>query len=574
LVLQGQYFKTLRKLRKENENEVNNALKSNKYKMTASFGVRLDDLKMDLEDIIGELSKMSSSGIGEAINLSVAVPTAEDIRAAINEEIKKLNKRKDALQAVKLTIDDSIDSASNSTVEKTADTVSKSFEKIDSVIETKTSQWREKIIGAFKVNKKEIDVPFTAEASAEIVFNQVQQFFEENEIELHLNKDAIVQQLKQAIEEGGLPTGGLGGGGTVSLDPKTLASAFATGLQAFFTGDFTPVTGEKKTVKEVQEKPKKAFYLDPQNEHNQEVAKTFKAVLDYALADGGPNKKVKGFVESKLADSEFWDKEAKSVNLDKLANGSSIGLVSALSYITEKYGETLVDDVNQLIKDTGKNKLLNNFRGDLTELLRTQNIKQITGDEHTNDSHRKDIWEDYLSRGRLTVGLGKLRAKPEDLKIPEVDELQTLIELTKDVDGVVKPQFKEVSIALETLKTARADMIDVNNAEQKETFLNAVAEFKENTQTIYFDLRNYLKSFEWGIDVKGFKKQFGLQSASGVDRLWKAIGGDESRITKPHLYRAPDSISNLVENRPDRTDVLYRNTRVEDFKPRENAAKR
>jgi TP901 family phage tail tape measure protein len=544
-------------------------------------GVDVDDLsrsfkvaKKSAEKYIGLLSKTSSGDASSAVNIPIAVPTADDIRAAINAEITKLNKRKDALQAVKLTVDDSIDSANNSTVEKTAETVSKSFEKIDNVIETKTAQWREKIINAFKVNKKEIDVPFTAEASAEMVFDQVQQFFEENKIEIRLNKDAIVQQLKQAIEEGGLPAGGLGGGGTVSLDPKTLASAFATGLQAFFTGDFTPVTGEKKPVKEIQEKPKRAFYLDPQNEYNQEVAKTFKEVLDYALADGGPNKKVRGFIEDKLVGSEFWDEKTRSANLDKLAKGSSIGLVSALSHITERYGETLVDDVNQLIKDTGKNKLLNNFRSDLTELLRTQNIKQITGDEHTKDLERADIWADYLSRGRLTAGFGKLRAKPEDLKIPEIEELDTLVKLAKDTYGEDSPHFKQISTALDALKTARASMTDVNDANQKEEFLKAVDEFKTNTQSIYWDLRDYLKSFEWGIDVKGFKKQFGLQSASGVDRLWRAIGGDESRIVKPHLYRAPDSISSLVEQRPDRTDVLYRDTKVKDFKARENTSKK
>ena len=297
-----------------------------------------------------------------------------------------------------------------------------------------------------------------------------------------------------------------------------------------------------------------------------EVAKTFKEVLDYALTDGGPNKKVKGFVESKLVGSEFWDEKAKSVNLDKLAKGSSIGLISALSYITEKYGETLVDDFNQLIKDTGKNKLLSNFKGDLTELLRTQNIKQITGDEHTKDLQRADLWEDYLSRGRLTAGLGKLRAKPEDLKIPEVEELDTLVKLAKDTYGEDSPHFKQISTTLDALKTARASMTDVNDADQKTEFLKVVEEFKANTQNIYWDLRDYLKSFEWGIDVKGFKKQFGLQSASGVDRLWRAIGGDKSRIVKPHLYRAPDSIftgeGKLTENRPDRTDVLYRDTRT------------
>ena len=681
LLAQRQYFQALSKLRKEHQDDVDSALRSNKYKMVGTFGKRANDVKLEIEDLIDDLSEMSSSGTGEAINLSIAVPTAEDIRAVINEEIKKLNKRKDAIQAVKLKIDDSIDSADNSTIEKTAETVSKSLKKIDEAIDAETKSWKEKIVNAFKVKKSEIDVPFTAEASAEIVFEQVQEFFNANEINIRLNKDVIVQQLKQAIEEGGLPAGGLGGGGVVNIDPETLAHAVATGLQGFFTGDFKPVAGEKKTVKEVQEKPKKAFFLDPQNEYNQEVAKTFGEILKYAIADGNPNRKVKGFLESKLVGSDFWDAESKSVNLEQLANGSLTGLVDALSYITEKYGETLIDDFSQLMKDTGKNKLLSNFKGDLSELLQTQNIRQITGDEHEKDLQRDKLWKDYVKKGLAAAGIGKFmgasKSSADELKLPETTEIDDLIEYIKgktvsqsDVDEInrqfenqkkavddakknfnredlnnvtqqIKDKQSQINIAknkndakqvaslkkeletlksqeqqlkqadqtlreasnsfekikrereqiignfnlyapvlnqLETLKIARESITDVNDDTQKEQFLSTLKEFTTNVRDIYRVLTGELNQYSWGIDVKGFKNRKEINSASGVDNLWKAIGGDESRIIKPHLYKAPDSLSagqgGLTESHPDRTDVLYRNTKVKDFSPRENTSKK
>lgn len=602
------------------------------------------------------------SGLG-SVNVKLKLDDADkaSFEKSINDYITKLNSTSN-INDVKIGV-------------KVKDDGGLSNEEIDEKIK-KAKEWRRQIVNALNAEKEDMPLYFGTKVVAESLYNELQEYFEANEIDIRLNKDIIVQQLKQAIEEGGLPSGGLGGG-TISLDPKTLASAVATGLQGFFTGDFKPVDGEKKTVKGVKDAPKKTLFLDPQNEYNQEVAKTFKNIIDYALADGNPNKKVKGFLEDKLAGSDFWNAETKSVNLEQLANGSSIGLVNALSYITEKYGETLIDDFNQLIKNTGKNKLLTNFRGDLTELLQTQNIRQITGDEHEKDLQRDKLWKDYVKKGLATAGIGKLmgasKSSADELKLPETTEIDDLIEYIKgktvtqsdvneinrrfeeqkravddakknfnqeDLNNVtqqIKDKQSQINIAknkndtkqvnslekelealraqesqlkqadrtlreasndfekirrereqiignfnlyapvvnqLETLKIARESITNVNDGAQKEQFLSALKEFTMNVGGVYDDLARELRQYSWGIDVKGFKNRFDIQSASGVDRLWRVIDGDDSRIQTPHLYRAPDSISNLIEQRPDRTDVLYRNTKVKNFVPKDSTSKR
>ena len=519
---------------------------------------QIEDAKTKLDELRQSYAKVNQE-LGKLKENSEHQPRKKGEADAIAAQIKE----QEELLA-------NLSGARDSSMQHSVASIIRGLDQVDSVIETKTSKWREKIVDALNVKREEIHIPFSVESSANAIYIELQKFFDENEINIRLNKDIIAQQLKQAVEEGGLPLGGTGG--TVAFDEKSLAMAVATGLQAFFTGDFTPVTGEKKKVADPTEPKKdKPLFLDPNNAYNKEIAEMFRGIVDYAQKKGAPSKKVAGFLDAKLVGTEFWNETTKSANLEKLAKASSADLIEVLGHMTDKYGKTLADDFGTLIGKT-KNKLLSNFQSDLKVLLNTQNIGQTTISEDNKSRERQKMWDDYVTRSSLKTGLGKLYANPDDLKIPEFDELTNMQETAKELYGKDSDIFKVLSQQIETLKVAREKVKDVNDDNQKAEFLKDVEKFNNATNSIFVDLRNYLSEFEWGIEIKGFKNPFKV-AGGYIENLLKAIDGDMSKIVTPHLYRAPESVSAYVENRPDRTDILNKEINVREFKTREGIEK-
>lgn len=533
------------------------------------------DVKDEIKDIVAtlneELEKSKKalqkatesllSGLGSVdIKLNLSDSDKAQFEKSINDYITSLNKTS-TINDVKIGV-------------KVNDEGGMSDEDIEAKI-SKVKEWRRKVVQAVNADKEKTPLHFGIEAITESLHNDLQEYFEQNEIDIHINKEALAQEIKTALENGGVSGVSLGGGSTVAFDEKSLAMAIATGLQAFFTGDFTPVTGEKKKVADPTEPKKdKPFYLDPQNDYNRQIAEEFRSIVEYALGDKAPNKKTAGFLEHKLIGTQFWDDKKNVAHLDQLAKASTMDLIEVLRHMTDQYGQTLADDFSELIKGTGKNNLLTNFRTSLMEMLRTNNIGQISIEESERELKRSEMWEDYFPRGRLAAGLGKLRADPDKLEIPDIAEIEELAQLAKEVYGKDSEPFKKVSDAVDALKIARDDVKDVDDESQKAKFVDKVEQFKNSTQNIYTDLTKFLAEFAWGIEVKGYKNLFNLQSGFGAAKLWKAIDGDKSRIVKPHLYKGPDSVSKYVEDRPDGTDVLYRDTTVEKFKPKDNIDRR
>lgn len=500
--------------------------------------------------------------------------------------------------------------------EHTVASILKAFNSIDSVVSQRTGAWRETIVKAFQLNKGEIKVPLTAEYSAEMIFNEVQNFFQANEIELHLNKEAFIQEIKQAVGEGGLSINGLGGG-TVAFDEKTMAMAIATGLQAFFTGDFKAVTGEKKAVKGVQEPKKTHTYFDPSNPFNRDVAKSLGEVLKAGTQKGGG--KIKDFFSM------------KGIDVEKAANSSAAELLDMLGQLTDRFGETIEDQFRQLMSDIGKNGTgakVGNFLGDFRELLYANRISQTTVDDSIKKSEQAKLWDDYAKRSVLQSGLGSLiglTGKHRDItkmKLPTVEDVNEYIDVAKQYankDGLesVDKQIEEVRLkiveaekagktkelsslttqlarlqarqkemkttldfyspiisTLETIKEARNIITDASNDGQKREFVDSVRKFQSDIGGFLDRLTEALNGFHWGLEIDGKKGIEEVSSSGKASRLFKNIlGRDNSKVKTAHLYSGPVD-KKYLDPIPDRTAIRNIDTTIPEFKLKENTDKR
>ena len=618
-----------------------------------------DDLDKEVKKHKGELEKATKSIIDGLASVNVKIELTKEDKERFRNKINKfVGDVSTEIEPLNVALD-------------IKDKGLKKEEIQERIKEAK--EWRQEVAAALNKDKEKVSVYFGVQAVTDSLYDQLQKYFEDNEIDLHINKEALAKEIQAAVASGGIAGGSVNlSGGTVDINPETLAKAVAAGMQAFFTGDFTSLsTGKPKSEETPAKKPEKKFYLDPNNDYNKEVAAMFKEIIKYAQGTNKPNKQTRTFLEGKLVGTQYWDDNKKEVNFDALENADPTDLIDTLSHIVEKHGVTLVDQFGELAK-SAKSQLIKNFRGELLELIGTHNFKQTTVDESIKDQKRKEMWESYSKKSRFTSGLGSLMgvvgSDVDNLKLPDVADIDKLIEYVKentftqeDVDEIerkyqeqrdaleqanknfkqkdlddvseqVKQKQYQVNVAnarkdteqakllqaeldalkvqenqlkeaqktqqkasndfekvsrerrrivgsfnqyngtlsqLETFKAAREKITDESDSTQKAEFLNEVSKFADGVREVYREITNELKKYEWGIEVKGFKDVFKVSTPSRVGKLDNAIQGEESRIVKPHLYKAPESLRGYVEDRPDRTDVLRKEVVVKKFRTHE-----
>ena len=581
---------------------------------TKKFNEDIETINKEIEKTQNELNELlakhrdSSKHLGVLEHEKPHQPRGSGEVEAIANEIKEKQELLAKLYA-----------SQESSTQNTVASIVRGLDRVDSVIDEKTKTWREKIAGAFKLEGKDIKVPFSAEHSAEMIFNEIQSFFnlEGNQIELHLNKEMLMQEIKDAVEKSGGVVGGPGG--SVAFDMKDMAMAIATGLQAFFTGDFKAVTGEKKKVDGVHDKTKRPTYFDPANPFNRDVANSLAEVIKAGTDAGGKNQKIKDFFS------------AKGVDVEEYANASAIQLMEMLGQLTDRYGETIQDQFKSLMQDVGKGATaskVGNFIGDFRELLYTNGIVQTTVDNYIKREQRKEVFDDYIEKMVMSSGLGRLIGLtkkdldinalklPDDVDIEEtlglarsfankegldaigqqIEETRSKIEaaeaanrkqeaasLQRQLAALQSKQdsmkkwfdfYSPIVDMLEVIKEARASVVDVTNISQKKEFINKVKKYQETLGQILRDLAVETDGYIWGIEVEGAKGITEIRSQRDANRAYHGVmRGNKSKVKNAYAYALPAGYG-TPDPRPDRTALRNRDTSIEAFEIKKDATKR
>lgn len=476
-----------------------------------------------------------------------------------------------------------------------------------SAILSDTLNWRQQMINAFHFGKGDVDFNFSIgkiDTIAETLLDDLNAFFADNMIDININKEKLKNDIAEVLGTG-VSLGG--SGGVATIDPKEFAAAVMMGIKAAFTGDTTLFDGKgetKGTTTQTSNIPtKKPIYLDPQDPYNAAMAKEFIELAKYAQGTTASAKKVKDFFDTKLYEPKTPDD--KQINLKSIANGESVmEALDALARVIEKGGITLDDQFGELVKNVGKNKLLSNFKTNLSELLYTQNIQQKTMSADEISRQSIDTFVDFSKKQQLVSGISQIKnLKPENLSSLKAEDVEGWASIAS---GISKEALESGNVAgsnyynnivnlLNTLKIARDSAGDVSDEAQQQQLIGAVSEFKNGIEQTYTELLNYVRTFDMHAYVKGRKpmRVSGGSSGRSLSRVLRAIDGDWSKLEDVTLQRMPNTAAigvmskreeqrllkgssrlELLRAAPDRTDVLNKDTSISEFQPKEGTSKR
>lgn len=549
----------------------------------------LNDEKLRLQEEIDASQHKDTTRIGKVNDISA--------------EIQSLEKLKEANEALLADI-------GNPAVQYSLSSIMNSFNAIDKVISNrqnvileKTTKWRQKMIEAMTTSKNDINIQIGfdkgLEVSTDAVYNYLQQYFQENQIELHINKEELAKEIKEVVGSGGIS---IGGGGTVDLNEQSLKSAIAEGFLAALTGGLEP-TGANKTETPTN-KAKSSIYLDPNSPYMKHMAEAVRSLAEFSQKQTAPAAKVREFFDRKFIGVDENGKP-QGIQIGQYANANNMDIADMLSQLIKKYGVTLLDEFDTLIQSAGKNRTLQQFRGDLSELLYYQNINSVTVDDDYRRRNSIEIFKNLVEKSKMLEAFNIKNPKWQIQGIEDFDKIFSIaskealstLESIDPNDGIHKKEAQEyynnIVQKYESLRTVIANKDGLDATAQKERLEAAIIEFRDSIRETYNRLYKYVNAHDMDVFVDGAKKPYSVHSRGTALRADKAIGGDYSKIKDVRVYddistgalgvtsrgqelklmRSYGSKSNVIVKRPDRTDILNKKTKVDDFVKKEDSSK-
>jgi len=555
-------------------------------------------LEKEIANIINEITELDKKRLSIQNEIDNAPKKDETRVGMVNEITNKIA----SLEQLKKANEDLLADADNLAVQYALSTIMNGYNAIEKVVDNrqnkildKTDEWRKRMIGAMQIDKADVNIQLGfdkgLEASTDALYNYLQQYFEENQIELHINKDAFVKEIKDAVANGGVSVGSIGGG-TVDLNPQTLKNAIAEGLIAALTGDFIP-NGVSSTTTQPAEtssaKKQKLVYLDPSSSYMKHMTEVVRTFAEYTQKDNAQTAKIKAFFDRKIIDVDENGKPV-GVQIDKYADATSMDVADMLAKLIERHGVTLLDDFDNLLKDVGKNRIAQNFRSDLAELLHTQNIGQRTLTDEERRVHSIEVFKDLVDKSKM---LEPFNVKNPKWKVSEIADFDKIFTMATNGLDQTSAEYKNIVQSFERLKTVITNEDGLDGDAQKERLQTAVLEFKESIHETYDTLTKYVNAFEMDVFVKGAKKPYRVSSRYSTLRANDAVGDDDTKLSDVRIYKdintaalgttarnqelkmlyTPGAKFDLTVPYPDRTDILYKDTSIDEFKEAENTVK-
>lgn len=569
----------------------------------------LDKIKLGLDNTLNPISEdqiidkasltRNINNLTEEITQNIAkIEELKQEKLAIEEEVKKnpkdtqrskraktIQEDIDKLEALNETNKELLATSDDAAVQHSLSSIMNNYNSLQKVIKnrqdailTQTRKWRQDMIEAMKTDKNDVNIQLGfekgLEPSLDNLYNAIQNYFMENEIELHINKEAFVAEVKDALANGGISGGTLGGGGTVNFDMSSLKSAIAEGLLAALTGDFTSLgtgTSATQSGSTPNGKKQKYMYLDPDTPYMKEMVNAVHEFAEYAQKDTAPAKKIRSFFD------------LKGVDLKSMVNASSMEVADMLSQLIGKYGATLIDDLNNMPTDVSKNNMVVAFRSELSELIHSQAIKQTTVDDENRRLQSIDVFKDLAQKSQMLAPFG---VKSSKWKVPDVNAFDNIFSMATGNMDKTSAEYLNAFKAFAEVKSAITNEEGLDAEAQKEKVQSAIENFKSSIQETYTALFNYVNAFEMDVFVKGSQKPYRVKGYSQALKAQAASGDEFSKLQDVHIYKdistgvlgttgRKDELKMIsgynvkpeyIMPYPDRTDILNRDATVKDWR--------
>ena len=366
------------------------------------------------------------------LNLSIELPKQSDFVKKINNYVDSVNKKK--LHTIKVNIDDSFNlnkkkKKKKGDSEQEVDEVisqsglekfEKAIDKMQSSVTSKTKKWREEMRQMLKFGKGDFEFSF-----GNALMKDLQDYFAEpgHELEIFIDEEGLKNRIENVIKASG---GTLGtSSSTTTFDPKMMASAMYSAIQAAFTGKEMPTFDFGETAVATEEV---SDVTDEATESNKKYVK----VLDESTIH------IDKVIESLKKFAQVAPKSKAGREVDKWFNdrGVDMSLIRAgavddseiRSMLQEAWmlednmghamGSTLVDQIRQFFADNkslkpdkGAGKALTTLKKDISEFFKMLEIPMETLSEWQERTGNLDVYEKAAKYGRGIALLNKFRPK-------------------------------------------------------------------------------------------------------------------------------------------------------------------
>lgn len=422
--------------------------------------------KKSAEKYIGALSKTSSGDIDSAVNIPIAVPTADDIRAAINAEIVKLNKRKDALQSVKIKVDPTganIGDATEVEDDNFIQTINKRFDSISNAIKTRQDEivtqtrdvWRKEILQQLKFRSSDFEFNF-----GDALMEGLQTALDEADFKVNIDTEFLANQIKSIFENTNVSLGA----GTANIDKESMTAAVMAGVRAALFGEQMVATTPSPVSAEVvegaehiaKETENVAQRLDIAEDYVKDVVEKIKAIAKYAVKpadkDSPGAKATRDRFRllgidlediNKTTDDAKIAKKLEDVLLKKDDNGRLTG-------------STIIDELSSFKGSTSKT--IPAFLKSLHEVFFMLQESTQSVEEWTRISKSRELLDEARAKARDAVALLDVRKtikKGETPTLAEIDELTATME--PYLEQVAKRSLSYSGKKIEELAQAKRD---------------------------------------------------------------------------------------------------------------------
>ena len=491
-----------------------------------------------IEYVIRELShatKEKATKSDNAIGVEIALPSVDDIKKKLNDVIDQLNKP-NSLHKIKLEIGDvanvikdkdkrqygdneAIEDVNTENLIKKTDErfikISKTIGKKQKGILRNTEEWRKKMIKAMQIGKDDLNFQFGWDGhlkeSADSLFNKLQEYFEQPEyaLDIHFDTEKIAKNLKASLEAEGIELGV--GGGTASIDAKSLMSMLHSilyGGALVRTTTQASVTSGGSIQKEVADETDDAAdsskeYVKVLDETTLHIDKVIESLRTFA-------KEANKYNASKGSKAIAERLAGKGIDISKITKDTSDAQIlkmlqdglMAKDEMGKPQGGSLAAEIRTIMSTNGMDakkgagKVAELLAFHITELFDINEIETELEMQVEKRFKQLNLWQGIEKPGRAFAALGKVRSTKDKVRLPEMQVIDDAISYFEDAG--------EDTDALKKLKEARKNFEDSGQTDEaKAEFEKAALVFYDETTDVFKRLKSRWGDFRGTVSVEG-----------------------------------------------------------------------
>ena len=482
-----------------------------------------------------ELQELATTGVEDGINVSIKLPSQEELVRTINKYIANINKSK-SIDGIKVDFDKTIGDAANivedkerrsykgneadddvnttKLVEKTEarfDRIAESVAKKQGKILEDTKEWRKDMLEQFQFKSGDFEFRFS-----DAITQDLQALFDDFALHVNIDTESLASEIKTVLGDNNVALGG----STANIDPASLASAIAAGFQAVLTGKVpqmpqVPQVGSGSTIssneskfesgiessgeRAAEEIEEVAKQLDLAEDYVKDVVNKLKTVAKYATKNIGNEKDSKGAQETrKLFDRLGIDLAAVAAAKDDSAVKS---ILDQALFTKDEFGDYkgkyLKDEVLRFKGSTSKT--IPAFLDSLTEVFYMLQEQTGTTEEWVGKRQGVEIFKEAQKKAKAAMGLYNVRSPIYRKEIPDMQSIENAINILSAAGENVDQ--------LNALKSAREKLGSQTDEAAVKEFQTAAQDFYKNSGKVFYALKEQAEGmFKGTVSIEGKNK--------------------------------------------------------------------